>query len=114
MKTARDHVVRAHWIANDDSGSEPSTPGMHTVVFYGNEAGTSIWASIEVADGEDAALPSTNPSKTGYLFEDWSGVWMNVTQDESVYPTFTPMSIVVTFDYAGGSAGTARKTVVFD
>jgi len=82
------------------------------VSFYDEDRSTLLKME-EVAEGE-VATPPDPPSKTGYDFSGWSGIWQNVTADETVIATYKPKHFIVTFNAMGGQASKLSAEVVFD
>ena len=54
----------------------------YTVTFMDYDG--SIISAQTVAEGADAELPATNPSRTGYTFAKWAGNYKKVTSDRTI------------------------------
>ena len=65
-----------------------------------------------VTDGQFAAVPANNPTKTGYTFQHWSADGKNpvdvaataITKDTTFYAVFEVNKATLTFDSNGGSS----------
>ncbi|MBQ4337845.1 MAG: InlB B-repeat-containing protein, partial [Clostridia bacterium] len=88
------------------------TPSSYDVTYYEDEAGTKIFTSNTVANGESYTILTNGPTKTGHEFAGWTATMgstetvsgsFEATANVSYYPVFTKNSYTVTFNANGGA-----------
>ncbi len=90
----------------------------YTVTWNGNggTVNTSGASTGSVKYGATITKPTTNPSRTGYSFSEWSGFTSNMTMpaaDITFNAVWTAKSYTITFDSNGGST-VAAITQAYD
>lgn len=103
-KVTSDMTLYAKWIA------------LHTITFM-TDGGSPV-TSVTVKNGEKVTRPEANPTKEGFVFENWyedaarTTLWnfdtRTVTQNISLYAKWTPIK-TVTFNTSGGSDVPQKK-----
>ncbi|NCD17998.1 MAG: cell wall-binding protein, partial [Actinobacteria bacterium] len=68
---------------------------LYTVTFKDDDETTVLGTDV-VAYGEDATPPS-DPTKTGYTFDEWDGDFTNVTEDLTILATYNRNYYTVTY-----------------
>lgn len=100
-------------VTSDEKNAAPAadTTQKFTVTFYDDD-GTVLTGPIEVTSGEKVPAMPADPTKTGYKFNGWvtknGDPFTNkaITENTSVYASWTAKTFTVTFKSDGQTIGT--------
>lgn len=88
-----------------------SVPAMTYTVTFVNGLGTTLKTQTVSYGG--SATPPSNPTRTGYTFNGWSGTYTSVTSNRTITATWKANTYAVTYNANGGSGAPSADTKTY-